>query len=270
MTVIPGSRLGVLEPMPGATKIWRFMSVAKYVSMLATGSLYFSQVKVLQRRDPYEGRFTKLNYDMAARVDARGTDEPPTFSDPARPGEQFVNATDVVNTDTLNSMERMAIHTHYANCWHANEHESAGLWSIYASESEGVAIASSVERLTHELDGLQETFFIRPIKYVGRANTVIHPLSSLATTFTKIKSFEHEQELRALLFGPARGGGSSIEEICEHSPAGVAVLCDLRRLIEGVYVAPFSPPWFLHMIEALNTKFGIPVKPQRSSLLDLN
>ena len=37
------------------TVIWRFMNLAKFLSTIATSSLYFCQASILRKIDPYEG-----------------------------------------------------------------------------------------------------------------------------------------------------------------------------------------------------------------------
>ena len=56
------------EPHPSAgtlppddTVIWRFMSLAKFLSLLTKSSIYFCQARKLRNEDPYEGTLSRPN-----------------------------------------------------------------------------------------------------------------------------------------------------------------------------------------------------------------
>jgi hypothetical protein len=50
---------------PGSAVLWRYMDLARLLSLLDTRSLFFPQLEFLRRTDPYEGSFTKANYVQA-------------------------------------------------------------------------------------------------------------------------------------------------------------------------------------------------------------
>jgi hypothetical protein len=56
----------VFEPPPENTKIWRFMSFHKFVSMVTNGSLYFSRLDKLG--DPFEGLYTNARIQFDEKV----------------------------------------------------------------------------------------------------------------------------------------------------------------------------------------------------------
>lgn len=47
---------------------------------------------------------------------------------------------------------------------------------------------------------------------------------------------------------------------------GKYVRADLQALIENVYVAPFSEPWFKEVIESLLAKYGVEAQVIKSDL----
>jgi hypothetical protein len=71
--------------------------------------------------------------------------------------------------------------------------------------------------------------------------------------FMKRKSFEYEQEFRALVYGMPllRDGVESV-----FPDDGVAVPVDLVRLIESIYVAPGAPAWFLETVRGAVLRAG--------------
>jgi hypothetical protein len=48
---------------------------------------------------------------------------------------------------------------------------------------------------------------------------------------------------------------------------GLYVPVELKALIEGVYVSPTSPPWFLEVVNSLLDVYDLPIRAQRSTLV---
>ena len=59
-----------LDPCPpDEQSIWRFMSVAKFVSLLSSKSLYLSSIAELRKRDPFEGTYPIPNHIDRSRIE---------------------------------------------------------------------------------------------------------------------------------------------------------------------------------------------------------
>src|SRR5262249_36502984 len=88
------------------------------------------------------------------------------------------------------------------NCWHVNPYESAAMWKLYASNEEGVAIKSTVRRLKDSLSSYAPDVFLGAVSYIDYGKDLIYrgnPFGNLFCAFLhKRRSFEHEQELRAV------------------------------------------------------------------------
>jgi hypothetical protein len=54
-----------LQPSDPHVRVWRYMSFTKYVSFLQKSSLYFPQLKILAKTDPYEGTTTITQSSLA-------------------------------------------------------------------------------------------------------------------------------------------------------------------------------------------------------------
>src|ERR1035437_9360248 len=121
-------------PQGGDQTIWRYIDLAKLVSLLKDRALYLSRADLLG--DPYEGSTTRLV------VESRRAE----FQEMGKP-EFFVLLTDVNRDSRLDT---------YVNCWHLSPHESAAMWSQYAKQGVGVAIKATVPRLTKNLTRSEE------------------------------------------------------------------------------------------------------------------
>jgi hypothetical protein len=84
----------------------------------------------------------------------------------------------------------------------------------------------------------------------------------------KRKSFEHEKELRAVIWTlehgkNAPGSGNKFKD-----SDGLYVSVDIPILVERVYLAPTAPRWLRDLIESLLKRFGHLIPVVQSSLAD--
>ena len=117
-----------LEPEP-TTVLWRYMSFAKYCSLLEQQSLFFSLVQKLQKEeDRYEGFIC-----------------PP----PRRhKGDRLIRAEHLGREVLLK-----VVQANLVNCWVNSEHESSLMWKSYAG-TEGVAIRTTFRDLQESIHSL--------------------------------------------------------------------------------------------------------------------
>lgn len=112
--------MAVYEPHPvfelpeSNAEIWRYMGFSKLVALLNSSALYFTVATKFD--DKWEGTLPLKNKE---NIDAR-----------------------VVSFFEQNRS------TNAVNCWHQREAESATMWKSYTQGNEGIAIKSTVGRLT--------------------------------------------------------------------------------------------------------------------------
>jgi hypothetical protein len=202
--------------------IWRYMNLAKFISMLQDGALHFARAD--QMNDEFEGSISKptlsLRHEMLARI-------------PDINPEALSGATALMGQSRKDLRERI-----YLNCWHMNEIESAAMWDLYlGGEAQGIAVRSTYRRLSDSItDG--RTAYVSTVNYVNFDYEVIPDRNILHPYLYKRKSFEHEREIRALHIG--------IDDDLDLAVIPIAV--DLDRLVEAVYVSPKAKDWFERLI----------------------
>jgi len=132
------------------------------------------------------------------------------------------------------------------NCWHLNDYESAAMWPLYVQGKEGVAIQSTVGRLKRAFDPSTQDVVVGAVRYIDHSTDTIPRNNFLQAFLHKRKSFEHERELRALVFMPHNRDGvqGPVPE------DGIDVVVDLRVLVEAVHLAPGSPLWFENTVRS--------------------
>lgn len=215
-------------------KIWKFLDFTKFISLLETKSLYFARSDKLP--DPHEGTYGKF-----------GKIHRPVIGSAVNPERQHLY-------DNYKKIRQSV----FLNCWHENEHESAAMWDLYLKSNEGIAIQSTFKKLTgcFGVSG-------RPDIHVGRVKYLDYQKESLPTDnelfpfMYKRKSFEHENEIRALIRD---------ENILEEN--GIFVPVNVPRLIEKIYVAPTAEHWILDLVKSITKKYELNNEVIKSSLFD--
>jgi hypothetical protein len=224
------------QPAP-ETKLWRYMDFAKFMSMVHTSALFFSQVKRLE--DTYEGSTQWLG-------------DVKTGTDMERELIAFYN-----NPKGLRAYSAVS-------CWHMNEYESAAMWKLYLTNNQGIAVQTTVEKL-------RESITIKWDKAILIRGAVIYGKIPLPppgkgiggeiALFWKRESFAHEKEYRVALFGTNQLSQMNLA-------GGLTVDANLDTLIERIYVAPSAPQWIKPLIESiLKRKYNLD-KPVIQSDLD--
>ena len=83
----------------------------------------------------------------------------------------------------------------------------------------------------------------------------------------KRKSFEHEQELRAIIYKlPLKNG--AVDDSVEVFEDGKYIPVNLDALIQKFYVSPAVPQWFAETVKSIVKKYELNVDVVHSKLAD--
>jgi len=239
------------QPPPDA-KLWRYMSLAKLVSLLDKRCLYFARSD--QLGDPFEGSWAR---GQATRGYLTAGAKPEVAAERRR-------------LDWHQRRESIAI-----NCWHLGESESAAMWNQYADD--GIAIQTTFAGLTGALPQKPgdakgwRPIYVGLVKYIDYESDSV-PEGILFWPFMhKRLSFSHEREVRAVIVRMGDGMHEYKElEMTLRDPGfqthGVDVPVDLDSLIGRVYVCPASPTWFAEAVQSVLVRFGIRAEVNHSEL----
>ena len=239
-------------PEPSSS-MWRYMDFTKFVSILSTRSLYFSNAACFD--DEFEGakglRKNKQVWDShyldffrrAVRSVPVEVRLPLAEEEIEREAKRLLRDMEVAG--------ELDKRRNFISCWHENEHESEAMWKLYSTFIEhAIAIRTTYARL-YEALGQNPDIQIGRIEYVDLENDFVDVND---TFWRKRKSFEHENEVRALIFDP------------EHKGAGIAVPCDVKTLIESVVISPRAPGWFATLVADVTQRFGYELPINQSFL----
>lgn len=198
------------------TRVWRYMSFAKFVWMLQMKQLWLANAKLLG--DKWEVMFD------SSQINSIINNRPSSMS-----------AEDVLAR--IKGIVSKLRNDTFVNCWNASEHESHALWRIYCSTSEGVAIQTTLDRLKKSVEPL-------PVLEVNYDSSIeedkidIHRLVS-----HKRPMFAYEQEVRVVL----------IQDLTDHNnqnriTVGTGFQWDPELHIENIWVHPDAQYWFIESV----------------------
>jgi hypothetical protein len=236
--------------------IWRYLDLPKLVALLKDSALWFSRADLLG--DPFEGTLTKATREA---LDAMSP------LDGMKEASRLSTKFDVRNT---------AI-----SCWHANEHESAAMWKQYLSSGDGVAVRSSFGRLTRSFaqrgTGVStptHSILVGLVNYVNYDVAVMPSGNAYWPFVHKLLSFQHEQEIRAIISGdmslaPMRKFSNFTMRDPDYTSfpnGGESVPVDLNVLVDAVVVSPTASTWFGAAVHSLVERYGYGFPVHKSRL----
>ena len=259
------------EPYPSASElpptdkaIWRFMSLAKFLDLLSMSSLYFTQLRVLRRLDPFEGSATRRtrqfhelmeSNDAFARAILKIPEDKPL--PPGRAG---------LGPGHMKLVQEFGAASAYVNCWHLSERESASLWSAYASQTDGVAVKTTIGRFVGAIEKADDEINVGCVQYIDYERDSIPGGNSLDPVFRKRLSFKSDEEFRACLM---KFGALDLSPAAwARNPKGVRVDCDLVQLIEEIRVSPLVEEWHVEVVKRVVQAHGYDFAVRRSEISD--
>ena len=214
-------------------KIWRYMSFAKFVNLLTTRSLFFSRVDKLG--DQFEMTRPRKNYEEERKF--YSTVVEPKYPD--WPFERFLKLLTKIREGVL------------INCWHKNNYESAAMWSQYLKTNEGIAIQTTIGKLTNELEKVPDEILISDVRYIDYDLDNIEGNTIVGLVTHKLSIYTHEAEFRAIILD------QFISELVPKYEFGKNIFIDPNNIIECVYLAPNSPEWFKETVNSIVKSFRL-------------
>lgn len=220
-------------------KIWKYMDLAKFVSLLTTKSLYFACPS--QFNDPYEGCVPRSHSQAESGIVQPLVDDwlrlRTAFADKGPEClKKFDESLQSFKTQVFQARKKAAS-KFGVSCWHISDHESEAMWRLYSALGQGIAIESSVGQLEASL-GKRANLQIDSVRYSDFDKDPIEKGHRHYGLFMKRKSYEHEKELRATILLLREG-------------EGILVQCDLATLVTEVHVSPYTERYVKDAVEKL-------------------
>jgi hypothetical protein len=223
--------------------VWRYMDLSKFVDLLDSRCLFFPSVTTLRKLDPYEGSFIPFgSHDNKDEKPKRI----PEQCDDGFSGTTFVNS------------------------WYLSDIESAALWRLFPKSDEGIAIRSTIKKLSQAIasGSGESTVNMGSVTYGHekvreRKGDIPNSYSGDDAVFTKRACFEHEKELRLVIYT------HDLEEpiVCDQN--GLKVPVDIGSLISEVVISPEAPHWMKDLVERVLRRYDFSLSVRPSTLNEL-
>ncbi len=231
------------EPLPD-DKLWRYMDLAKFVSLISRNELFFCAASSFE--DIFEGakgvEKNKEKWD-AFYLDffKHAVSTAPGRNPCDNTHEKIIEEANCL----LNQIEKVGQKSReytYISCWHLNSYESEAMWKLYSKDAaNAIAIQTTTKRLYEAFDK-DPTISIGKIKYIDFDKNFA-PING--AFWYKRKSFEYENEVRAVI--------SKIHS----SGKGVFIPISIDKLIEKIYISPYASEWFVDVVKSLVEKYCV-------------
>jgi len=231
-------------------KIWRYLDFAKFLDILDTSTLFFAGSDKVS--DKFEGSLTQRNVVLQA-IDLK---QKLKMFEKAGVPKSIINKVTKQNQDFSRLIKQYTL----LSCWHMNEYESAAMWKVYLRSDKGVAIQSTFKNLVKSFEDYHENdIFIGKIKYIDYDTASIPRKNAIYPFVYKMKSFEYERELRAVICKWTDVG----EPVYDN---GIRVPVNLDTLIETIYLSPLKEQWFNNVVKSVLKKYNLKKEIKQSIL----
>lgn len=241
---------GIEVPSDLNTKIWRYVDFAKFVSILEEKALFFADYR--QFDDPQEGCFPPENIENHIQSLGQNNKDIP------------LEKRKEIAKSHYNKLEK-TLHgagDYFINCWHMNKVESLAMWKLYSDMNKGISIQSTFKNLNECLSKYEyaDDIAIGMVNYDPSIDWS-HECTVYRPFIHKRRSFQHEQELRAILFRRHDANNMKLEI---DNPAdtikdskGIPIPVDLDILIDKIYISPKAHIWFEKLVKTLLNKYDL-------------
>lgn len=233
------------KPIDPNVKIWRYLDLIKYVSLLEKQALYFVRADILANKfDPFEGQYPNNVVNKILE-------------------EALTNGEKEHTLRVLRNIEFQKML--FINCWHINEVESYHMWESYAKRNYGIAIQSTFDKLCRSFDVYKNNdVFIGKVTY---ENEHIIFGNAFYPYMYKRPFFKSDKELRAIVLNIWKNYENRIYDNSYVNKKGENIPVNLDVLIEKIVLAPKTQNYVKDIIMSLSRKYGIK-KPITKSVLD--
>jgi predicted cupin superfamily sugar epimerase len=213
--------------------LWRYMDLAKFLSMLEQKALWLARTDTF--KDRHEGRFPEEMRKLIEKAYKGFSNSDPSSVKDADDFQDYL----VKNT--------------FVSCWHKNSDENMVMWEIYGRDKNAVAIQTSVEKIKESIDVSNingHSLILKSIIY-KKSNEITGVLPYEDCFFIKRPHFSFEKEVRISLdtytpSNPSKG-----------TPYGYKLPVRINDLVDKILVHPDCSNWFLALVRSIVDKYNI-------------
>ena len=246
--------MSIIKPTPSSAPVFypkndytivKYIDLTKFISLLHRESLFFCRLDKLE--DQFEGTTAKANFDVRIRW----------YQQTNHLLHQSLTHEEILkHVEELYEHERKLKALNCVNCWNKKNIESAALWKIYSDFSKGIMIKSSISRIEKALEETKEDIKLSEIRYIDYNNETMLDGNTMYPLIHKQTAYSYEDEVR-LIYEVMPEFGWEYDWTKEEVQEGFYLKTDLNELIDEVVIGPYSPEWFLKLVQDIANKYGL-------------
>lgn len=228
----------ILDDLPDDTKIYRYMCLSQFLSIVETKHIYFRKITTWQ--DKWEAPFISVKY---------------CSDNPKKQDSEY-------NMDVSLDKAREYV---FAMCWSLN-HESDSMWRIYSRDKEGIAIGTTVAEIKRiNCSDCFERIILAKVNYYDKPEDAVEIFKKFPSihcnALLKRNTFKHEDEVRIIAI-------KNREDISEDHEIHIYVPVEPTNFITSVIIDPSAEEWYVEAIKKYCKRLNFNFEPFRSTIYD--
>lgn len=204
--------------------IWRYMDFWKFLNLLETSSLWFSNAVGLG--DNHEGRIPHFVLSKMIEEDKKR-------------GSRANENINYFNESTLR-LETLI------SSWRYAESESFAMWKMYSKDKTGIAIKTDLENLKMSFDNTEEDIHIGEVLYINKNDYYYTTKNLYFPYIAKLDYYSFENEIRCIT-------SCKIDE----EKVSRLIKTNTNILINEVYISPNTKPEFKKLLEMIRRDYSL-------------
>lgn len=204
--------------------IWRYMDFWKFLNLIETKSLWFSNAIGLG--DNHEGRIPHFVLSQML--------------------EQDKQRDNTLNEELNNYLEKNLRAETLISSWRYAERESFAMWKMYSKDRTGIAIKTDFDSLKDAFNKTERDIYIGEILYIDEDNYYFTTSNMYFPFLTKLDYYSFENEIRCIT-------SCKVDE----DKCSKLIEVDTNILIKEVYISPNTKPEFSKLLEILKREYSL-------------
>ena len=232
------------EEVSPTAKLWRYMDLAKFISLIGKKKLYFASLEsfedifegakgTVNRKGIWDGLYSDFFKKAIQTVPGMNRED---LTD------EYIEKNSMRLLSEWGAMGELERKNVFVSCWHCNQYESDAMWKLYSANVKNALAIQTTGRQLFEALGKDPSVEIGKVRYIDYTKQFA-PINS--AYWYKRKSFEYEQEVRA------------VTHVRKAACCGIEKDVDIEKLITGIYISPYAPKWFGEVVHDIVEKYGL-------------
>jgi hypothetical protein len=231
--LMPSVCLEIDSDLSKSQKLWRYMNLSKFVSLIEKNALWLSRADTF--RDKHEGRFPdEMKKIIEKAYEGFGEDDTSVVKD-------------------ADDFQDYLLKNTFLSCWHKNDEENMVMWEIYGRDNKALAIQTTVEAMKNSVDSSDlsgHSLILKSVTY-RQTDEIPGVLRYEDCFFIKRPHFSFEEEVRISL------DTYSSYSPTKNNPYGHELSVSINRLIEKILIHPDSADRFTDVINSITKRYKV-------------